>query len=108
MSHAAASTATGMRPRRWSLDPVLMMFVALAIAVALTWLIPSGTYQRDGKGLVVPGTFQQIDKPHDLEALLPAKVAPDAARPASPAAIITAIPAGMVRAASLIGMLLFL
>jgi uncharacterized ion transporter superfamily protein YfcC len=109
MSHlAAAPTVSAARPRRWSLDPVLMMFVALAIAVALTWLIPSGSYQRDAKGLVLPGTFQQIDKPHDLEALLPAKVAADAARPASPAAIITAIPAGMVRASALIGMLLFL
>jgi uncharacterized ion transporter superfamily protein YfcC len=111
MSHAAApsvSSAQPVRPRRWSLDPVLMMFVALTVAVALTWLIPSGSYQRDAKGLVVPGTFQQIDKPHDLAMLLPSKAAADAARPASPAAIVTAIPAGMVRAAGLIGMLLFL
>ncbi len=113
MSRPAAptmsATSPGAQPRRWSLDPVLMMFVALAIAVALTWLIPSGTYQRDAKGLVVPGTFQQIDKKLDLDALVPAtKIAADEARPASPAAIVTAIPAGMVRAAALIAMLLFL
>jgi uncharacterized ion transporter superfamily protein YfcC len=114
MSHAATpSDSHGPVPhakpaRRWSLDPVLMMLAALAVAVALTWLIPSGAYQRDAKGLVLPGTYQPIDKPHDLAALLPQKTTAEAARPASPVAIVTAIPAGMVRAAGLIGMLLFL
>ncbi|GIL40831.1 hypothetical protein [Roseiterribacter gracilis] len=108
MNHTAAPSVAAAQPKRWSLDPVLMMFVALAIAVALTWLIPSGAYERDAKGLVIPHTFHHIDKSRDLAAMLPSKAAQDTARPASPIAIVTAIPAGMARAAALIAMLLFL
>ena len=91
---------------KWSLDPVLMMLGALALAVALTWLIPSGKFERTAKGLVKPDTFQILPKESDWTALVPGK-AEDAkkVRPASPLAIVTAIPAGMERAAGLIFMI---
>lgn len=91
----------------WSLDPVLMMVVALAIAVALTWLIPSGSFQRGAKGLVKPGTYAAVPKELSAAGLLPRAEASTttAAFPASPAAIVTSIPPGMVRAAGLIFMI---
>jgi uncharacterized ion transporter superfamily protein YfcC len=91
----------------WSLDPVLMMLAALAIAVSLTWLVPSGIFQRTAKGLVKPGTYASVPKALTADGLLPHPPVPNAAaaHPASPAAIITAIPPGMVRAAGLIFMI---
>ena len=89
----------------WSLDPVLMMLVALAMAVALTWLVPSGKFARDPKGLVKPGTFTVLPKEISATALLPRATEPAKLQPASPAAIVTSIPAGMAKSATLIFMI---
>ncbi len=91
----------------WSLDPVLMMIAALAIAVALTWLVPSGKFTRDAKGLVKPGTYTVVPKEVSASALVPSAAA-GPLRPASPAVIVTSIPAGMAKAASLIFMIMAL
>lgn len=120
MSHATQHTTT----RRWALDPVMMMFAALAVAIALTWLIPSGQYERKGgsqSALVVPGTYRELPKALDAAALMPpaSKKSEDgakepkaaqatAARPVSPAALVTAIPEGLARSSSLIFMILLL
>ncbi len=95
-------------PRTRSLDPVLMMLAALALVVALTWLVPSGVFERGAKGTVIPGTFHVIDKPYTLGTLLGEAAPKGTAAPASPAAIVTAIPRGMVRASGLIFMIGFL
>ena len=42
-----------------ALDPVLMMLVVLAIAIVLTWIIPSGTFDR-AERKVVPGTYHVV------------------------------------------------
>ena len=55
----------------WSLDPVLMMLVALATAALLTWTIPSGIFQRTAKGLVKPGTYATVPKEISAAGLLP-------------------------------------
>ena len=55
----------------WKLDPVLMMFTALAIAVVMTWLVPSGKFTREPSGLVKPGTYVTVDKVISPAALLP-------------------------------------
>ncbi|NBR57862.1 MAG: YfcC family protein [Opitutaceae bacterium] len=89
----------------WKLDPVLMMFAALAIAVVMTWLVPSGKFARESNGLVKPGTYSTVNKDISRSALLPRVVEGAGLKPASPAAILTAIPAGMVKAASLIFMI---
>lgn len=111
--------------RRWALDPVTMMFAALAVAIALTWAIPSGQYERKGgsqNGLVIPGTYRELPKALNGAALLPPAasnkaeeggkepkaVAPVTARPVSPAALVTAIPDGLVKSSSLIFMILLL
>jgi uncharacterized ion transporter superfamily protein YfcC len=107
--------------KRWALDPVMMMFAALAVAIALTWVIPSGEYQRKGgseTALVVPGTYQQSAKLVSLDALWPAPSKTGSGKtesaqsavivPVSPAALVTAIPAGLAKSSGLIFMILLL
>ena len=85
---------------------MIMMLAVITTAVALTWIIPSGAYQRTAKDLVIPGTFHVI--PKDYSSALSFGEAPTGyAKPASPLAIVTSIPAGMVRQAPLIFMILF-
>lgn len=119
------SHATQHGSKRWALDPVMMMFAALAVAIALTWTIPSGQYERKGgsqNALVIPGTYRELPKELNGGALLPppsakkseeggkeAKAAPaTVARPVSPAALVTAIPEGLAKSSSLIFMILLL
>lgn len=112
MSHTPTTSAAPAR--RWALDPVMMMFAALAVAVALTWLIPSGEYRRAGgaeTARVIPGTYQELPKAVGVAALLPSapgEAAAHGARPVSPAAMFTAIPAGLVKSSGLIFMMLLL
>jgi uncharacterized ion transporter superfamily protein YfcC len=134
MSHAGQAEET--HKKRWALDPVMMMFAALAVAIGLTWTIPSGQYQRKGgaeTSLVIPGTYQEMQKEISAAALMPPPVskaskatekmasgdvaeksadkaadkAPENAavvRPVSPAAMVTAIPVGLAKSSSLIFM----
>lgn len=98
---------TGARHGR--LHPVLIMLWVLLGAVALTHVLDAGVYKRHGK-LVVPGTYQVVPKTIGLPALL-APTAPDAkARPARAAGVValfTSVPAGMLKNANLIVMVLF-
>lgn len=100
--------------RRWTLEPVMMMFVALAVAVALTWTLPSGEYQRRGSGesaAVVPGSYRDIPKPLSWQGLWPAeqaKAGAATAAPVSPAEIFTAVPAGLEKSANLVFMVFLL
>ncbi|MEO7084312.1 MAG: Na+/H+ antiporter NhaC family protein [Gemmatimonadaceae bacterium] len=86
---------------------VVMMLLIIIAAVALTYIIPSGEYQRTPKGVVVAGSYHTV--PKDFAALAPktVKVA-GAAVPASPVAIVGSIPTGMTRSATLIFMILFI
>jgi len=86
-----------------------MMLLILAAAVALTWLVPSGTFDRQPDGLVIPGTFHQIPKSYSPAVVLGmAEADSGVATPASPVAIVATIPVGMQTAASLIFMIMFI
>lgn len=87
---------------------VVMMLLIITAAVALTWVVPSGDFQRSKAGLVVPGTFHSIPKDASPHALIPQKSTDSIAYPASPIAIVSSIPAGMLRVAPLIVMILFI
>jgi uncharacterized ion transporter superfamily protein YfcC len=92
------------------LHPVVMMLLIISAAIALTYAISSGEYQRRD-GLVIPGTYHTIAKDAGLESLLrgaPPKSTPAQAYPASVVTLFSAIPAGMVRAAPLIFMVMFI
>jgi uncharacterized ion transporter superfamily protein YfcC len=102
----AAATATPAG--HGGLDPVLMMLGVLAIAIALTWIVPSGSFDRNGRN-VVPGTYHVIPKQLAPEYLLNSPSSSNAtAYPASIVSLVTAQPAGMKQSAGLIFMIMFL
>jgi uncharacterized ion transporter superfamily protein YfcC len=39
---------------------LVMMLIVISATVALTYVIPSGTYERRPDGLVVPGSFHAV------------------------------------------------
>ncbi len=111
MTQHAVENDTGASPaqgRRRMPHALEMMLLIITAAVALTYVVPSGAYERTKTGLVVPGTFKTIPKDLGAAVLRPQKSTATVAFAASPLAIITSIPAGMVKAAPLIVMILFI
>ncbi len=90
-------------------NPVVVLLGILALATALTYMVESGSYQRDGK-LVVPGTYQVLDKDPSLVHLFDVgqETAPGSARPVSLIGALLAIPIGLERMAGLIFMVLMI
>jgi uncharacterized ion transporter superfamily protein YfcC len=77
------------------LHPVVLLGAAVAVAAALTWVLPAGQYDRrddpeTGKQLVVAGTYHPVE---------PAPVGPFAAA--------IAIPRGLVAAGEVVAVVLF-
>jgi uncharacterized ion transporter superfamily protein YfcC len=89
--------------------PIIIMLGILMLAVLLTWVLDSGSYQREGK-LVVPGSYQVLEKDRSISNLWQARHEPAEAA-AEPVGLITAlmaIPAGLERMAGLIFMVLII
>lgn len=87
----------------------VMMLLIITTAVGLTWVVPSGRFQRDEAGLVEPGTYTRIAKDYSIDAALGRGEAPEGmARPESPVRILSSIPVGMEHAAELIFMIMFI
>src|SRR5271156_3034405 len=104
-------TDTAAPARRRSLipHPIVMMILIIAAAAVLTWVIPSGLFDRAPNGHVLPGTYHQIPKQFSLQALLwPRRSTSTQAYPADLASMLNSIPAGMTQAAGLIFMIMFL
>jgi uncharacterized ion transporter superfamily protein YfcC len=75
--------------------PLILLLGGVAVAVALTWIIPAGEYTRrqdpaSGRALVVPGTYAPVE-----------------AAPIGPMAAILTVPRGMVAGADVILVILF-
>ena len=100
-------TSTASESRQ--VNPIIVMLVILALAVGLTYFVESGQYQRDGK-LVVPGTYQPLEKDSSPAQLFSTSHAPNAgkAQPVSVIGALLAIPAGLQRMAGLIFMVLII
>ncbi len=90
-------------------SPVIVLLGILLLATALTYLVDSGRYERDGR-LVVPGTYQVLEKDASPSHLLDtARVeTPGKAHPVSLAGALLAIPKGLERMAGLIFMVLMI
>ncbi len=87
----------------------VMMLLILTASVALTWVIPSGTFDRSADGVVRPGTYHQIPKTYSPAVVFGGSRSDSTvARPASPVAIFSTIPVGMQAAATLIFMIMFI
>ena len=90
-------------------SPVIVLLGILLLATALTYLVESGRYERDGR-LVVPGTYQVLDKDSSPAHLFDTsrEPRPDAAHPVSLIGSMLAIPKGLHRMAGLIFMVLMI
>jgi len=87
---------------------LVMMLLIICAAVVLTWIVPSGRYDRTPAGLVIPGSYHRLPKDYRLGLYHPPAPTADRAYPASPLAVVTSIPVGMVGAASLVFMIMFI
>lgn len=70
--------------------PLSLLFVCIALAAGLTWLVPAGQYERrqddaTGRNIVVPGSYKTVDP-----------------QPLGPFEALVAIPKGMADAGSVI------
>lgn len=90
------------------MNPVLVMISIVVIAVVMTWFIDSGKYQRQGR-LVIPNTYQVIEKNNNLGQLIGATPAAEhkASAVSLPQAFM-AIPLGIAKQSGLIFMVLFI
>jgi uncharacterized ion transporter superfamily protein YfcC len=106
---SADTKRTGPSHRSLMPHPIVMMILIIAAAVLMSWLIPSGQFDRAPNGHVLPGTYHAIPKQIALETVLwPHHSTPTSAYPADIASIATSIPVGMTQAAGLIFMIMFL
>jgi uncharacterized ion transporter superfamily protein YfcC len=105
----AGTTAPAGRRRDLMPHPILMMMLIIAAAALLTWLVPSGLFDRTPNGHVLAGTYHEVPKQLSLDALAwPHTSSRALAWPADLSVLVTSIPAGMTQAAGLIFMIMFL
>lgn len=91
------------------LHPIIIMLAILLLAMLLTWVLDSGTYQREGR-IVVPGSYQMLAKDRSVQNFWQARHQPTDTE-AQPIGLITAlmaIPAGLDRMSGLIFMVLII
>ncbi len=90
-------------------NPIVILLGILFLAMLLTFVIDSGAFERDGT-LVVPGSFEVIEKNRSPAALfaLPGDPEAGSARPVGLIGTMMAIPKGLERASGLIFMVLII
>lgn len=90
-------------------NPIIVLLGILLLAMALTYVVESGNYERDGR-LVVPGSYEVIEKDSSLTNLfsLHTETAEGSARPVSLVGTLMSIPVGLERMAGLIFMVLLI
>ena len=107
-AHQQTMVETGIR-RSSSRHPVTIMLFMIVLAAGLTFVLPSGLYNRSPTGAVEPGSFHFIAKDRRIGALFSGEASSVAvAAPASVVTTLKAIPAGLTATASLIFMITFI
>ena len=104
------TTATPRKRPRFKVPHVFVLLtLVIAVCAVATWIVPSGHYQRqtrdmDGheRTLLVPGTFEHVDKHYSLKGVLLKDEAPGKASPIGLQSFLSAIPRGMESAADII------
>lgn len=92
------------------MNPVIMMLGIVAVAMLLTFILPSGKYERNEK-LVVPNSYQTIEKPIGPANVISAALTETPKELASPVGIadaMQAVPEGIAKQSGLIFMVLFI
>lgn len=98
------------KPKRTGMSPVIMMLLIVVITTILTFVLPSGEYQRQNK-LVVPNSYQVIEKPISATNIVSASLTEKAKGQAAPVGIadmLQSIPEGIAKQSGLIFMVLFI
>ena len=90
-----------------SVSPVVILLGIVLVAAALTYIVDSGRFERID-GVVVPGSYQTIEKDRSAANLFRVGDAGDRAVPASLIDIFQAIPRGLQRLSGLIFMVLII
>jgi len=87
------------------INPIIVLLGILLLAMVMTHLVDSGSYERNGK-LVIPGTYETIEKDRSLSAST--QVSTTAARPLNLVDTLMTIPAGLERMSGLIFMVMLI
>ncbi|UHL65444.1 YfcC family protein [Paralcaligenes sp. KSB-10] len=97
------------KPEKKMLHPVAIMLLIMLFAMALTYVLDSGSFQRQGK-LVIAGTYQVIPKARHFSDVLvgAAHSSGKEAAPASLVSTLATIPQGLSQAADLIFMVMII
>jgi uncharacterized ion transporter superfamily protein YfcC len=94
-------------PTARHVSPIVIMFGILLFATALTYFVDSGQFDRNGR-LVIPGSYQTIDKNRSPGNLFAVPGDDDVVRPVSLIETTLAVPTGLTRMAGLIFMVLII
>jgi uncharacterized ion transporter superfamily protein YfcC len=97
------------RPRFKIPHVFVLLTLVIAICAVATWIVPSGQYERqtrevDGteRTLLVPGTFEHVDKHYSLKGVILKDEVEGKASPIGLQSFLSAIPRGMESAADII------
>lgn len=91
-----------------SIHPIVILGAIVVLATFLTYFVPSGTFERDGRS-VVPGTYETLDKQVTLSSPFGStEPVAGTAEPVSLLDMFLAIPIGLERASGLIFMVLII
>ncbi|SEL12857.1 Uncharacterized membrane protein YfcC, ion transporter superfamily [Colwellia chukchiensis] len=106
---ATHSAVKAVKKERDTMNPIIILLGILLLAMAMTYVVDSGSYQRDGK-LVVPNTYQVIEKNIAIEDIFHQQAAQqeNLAHPVSFSGVLMSIPEGLERGAGLIFMVLII
>jgi uncharacterized ion transporter superfamily protein YfcC len=91
LSGGVAAAGPARASRRFHFPhPLALLAACIALAAALTWVLPAGRYERrvdpaTGRSVVVPGTFQRVEP-----------------QPVSPFQALVAVPKGLADAGSVV------
>lgn len=106
---------TVAKPEKRSMSPTIVMFIIVLIATALTYLLPSGSFEREkiereGKKItvVVPNSYHTVDKQYTMSDVLFGNGSKEHAMPVSAMQMVRAVPEGIVEQADLIFMVMFI
>ncbi|WP_340677237.1 YfcC family protein [Paraglaciecola sp.] len=108
-SNDLKANADKTMPEHKTINPIIILLGILLFAMLLTYVVDSGSYQRDGK-LVVPNSYQTLDKDSSLSNLFNIHNIDDEniAQPVSLIGVLLTIPEGLERGAGLIFMVLII
>ncbi|MDO4997592.1 MAG: AbgT family transporter [Neisseria sp.] len=96
--------------KKGGMNPVIMMMGIVLFAMLLTFILPSGQYQREEK-LVIPNSYQVVEKPMSAMSVVSSALVKKDEKQAAPVGIADAlqsVPEGIAKQSGLIFMVLFI